>query len=235
MMMTSKRHAPLAVAAVLLSCALCADSRGQVTPTPPGNARAPGGTSAVAAVTEPDPVKAIGVLRGELVDAFNKGDLDRLLSHLDPDVVVTWQNAEVCRGPAAVRAFYERMMVGPDRVVKKVSVNPTVDDRHVYDNAWCVSWGNMHDAFDLNDGSSFTFDSRFTATIARRGEAWKVTAFHASVNAFDNSILRVAARKVGTWAAAAGAVAGLVLGTVVGAVLARRRARPGTPRPDVAP
>jgi hypothetical protein len=119
------------------------------------------------------------------------------------------------------------MMVGPDRVVKKVSVNPTVDDRHVYDNAWCVSWGNMHDAFDLNDGSSFTFDSRFTATIARRGEAWKVTAFHASVNAFDNAILRVAARKVGTWAAAAGAVAGLVLGAVVGAMLARRRVRPG--------
>ena len=41
-------------------------------------------------VTEPDPLKAIGVLREELVDAFNMGDLDRLLSHLDPDAVVTW-------------------------------------------------------------------------------------------------------------------------------------------------
>src|SRR5687768_4145894 len=141
-------------------------------------------------VTEPDAARAIGVLREELVDAFNKGELDRLLSHLDPDVVVTWQNAEVCRGPAAVRALYERMMVGPDRVVKRISVSPAVDDRHVYDNAWAVSWGNMHDAFDLNDGSSFKFDSRFTATIARRGDAWKVTAFHASVNAFDNAILR---------------------------------------------
>jgi len=26
-------------------------------------------------------------LRGELIDSFNKGDVDRLLSHLDPDVV----------------------------------------------------------------------------------------------------------------------------------------------------
>jgi ketosteroid isomerase-like protein len=187
--------------------------------------------SATAAVTEPDATKAIAVLRGELVDAFNKGDMDRLLSHLDPDVVVTWQNGEVCRGPAAVRAFYERMMVGPNRVVKRVAVNPTVDDRHVYDNAWAVSWGNMHDEFDLNDGSSFKFDSRFTATIARRGEAWKVTAFHASVNAFDNAILRIAARKVGTWAGIGGAVIGIVLGVVAGPVLRRRRAPTSVPAP----
>jgi ketosteroid isomerase-like protein len=197
---------------------------GQTPATAPVSA-VDGGGAVSGAVTVPDPAKAIGVLRGELVDAFNKGDLDRLLSHLDPDVVVAWQNAEVCRGPAAVRGFYERMMVGPDRVVKKVTVNPTLDDRHVYDNAWCVSWGNMHDAFDLTDGSSIALDSRFTATIARRGEAWKVTAFHASVNAFDNAILRVAARKVGTWAAAVGAVAGILLGLVAGAFLARRRGR----------
>ena len=124
-----------------------------------------------------------------------------------------------------MRVFYERMMVGPDRVVKGVSVNPTVDDRHVYDNAWAVSWGNMHDTFDLNDGSSFKFDSRFTATIARRGEAWKVTAFHASVNAFDNAVLHVAARKVGTWAGIGGAAAGIVVGAVVATIVGRRRRR----------
>ena len=178
------------------------------------------------AVTEPDPTKAIGVLRGELVDAFNKGEMDRLLSHLDPDVVVTWQNAEVCRGPAAVKAFYERMMVGPNRVVKQVAVNPTVDDRHVYDNTWAVSWGNMHDTFSLNDGSSFTFDSRFTATIARRGDAWKVTAFHASVNVFDNPILKLAARKVGTWTGIGGGVVGILVGLLLGALMRRRGAAP---------
>jgi ketosteroid isomerase-like protein len=177
-------------------------------------------------ITDPNPTRAIGLLRAELVDAFNKGELDRLLSHLDPDVVVTWQNAEVCRGPQAVRAFYERMLVGPDRVVRRISANPTVDDRHVYDGAWAVSWGNMHDEFELNDGSTFRFDSRFTATIARRGEAWKVVAFHASVNAFDNPILGIAAKKAGTWAGIIGAGVGAVVGAIVG-VLAGRRRRAG--------
>jgi len=176
-----------------------------------------------AGVTTADPMQAINLLRQELIDSFNAGDVDRLLSHLDPDVVVTWQNAEVCRGPEAVRAYYNRMMTGPDRIVAKVSANPTVDDRHIYDGTWAVSWGNMHDEFVLTDGKAFRFDSRFTATIARRGEAWKVTSFHASINAFDNPILKIVGRKTGTWGAVAGGVIGLVIGIIVGRVLGRRR------------
>jgi ketosteroid isomerase-like protein len=195
-----------------------------VTVTPSGGQTTePTTQSSGQSVTDSDPTRAIGLLRAELVDAFNKGDMGRLLSHLDPDVVVTWQNAELCRGPQAVRAFYDRMMVGPDRVVRRISANPTVDDRHVYDGAWAVSWGNMHDEFELNDGSSFRFDSRFTATIARRGEAWKVVAFHVSVNAFDNPILGIAAKRAGTWAGIGGAVIGLVIGGVGGLLAGRRR------------
>ena len=80
-------------------------------------------------VTEPDALKAINLLRAELVDSFNKGDINRLLSHLDPDVVVTWQNAEVCRGPQAVKAYHDRMMASPNHIVAKLSANPVVDDR----------------------------------------------------------------------------------------------------------
>src|SRR5689334_21757485 len=125
------------------------------------------GTIAVAQTTQPvsdeDPLQAINHLRTELVDAFNKGDDDRLLSHLDPDVVVTWQNGEVCRGPQAVRAYYNKMMTGPDKRVEKVSADPKVDDRHVYGD-WAVSWGKMNDHFVLTDGSQLALDSRFTAT-----------------------------------------------------------------------
>lgn len=174
------------------------------------------------AVTDADPLVAINRLRAEMIDAFNKGDVDRLLSHVDPDVVATWQNGEVCRGPAAVRAYYDKMMTGPNRIVAKLTANPVVDDRHVYGD-WAVSWGNMHDEYALNDGTSFKFDSRFTATIARRGEEWKVTSFHASVNAFDNPILKIAAKKAGIWAGVGGAVVGALGGTLLGLMIAKRR------------
>ena len=177
-----------------------------------------------AAVTEPDPLVAINLLRSELVDAFNKADVDRLLSHLDPDCVITWQNGEVCRGPAAVKAYYDRMMAGPNHVVAKLSCSPVVDDRHVYGD-WAVSWGNLHDDYVLNDGTSFRFDSRFTATIARRGDVWKVTSFHASVNAFDNPILGIAAKKVGTWVGIVAGAIGVVIGLIIGLIVGRKKAK----------
>jgi len=182
-------------------------------------------TAPAVAVATDDPTAAITLLRQELIDSFNKADLDRLLSHLDPDVVITWQNAEVCRGPEAVRAYYEKMMKGPDRRVEKVSADPKVDDRHVYGD-WAVSWGSMNDHFVLTDGSELSLNSRFTATIARRGEVWKVTSFHASVNAFDNPILGYASKKAGMWAGIVGAIVGLVIGLIVGRLMSRPRSAP---------
>ena len=176
-------------------------------------------------VTENDPTAAITALRTELVDSFNKGDVNRLLVHVDPDVVVTWQNAEVCRGPEAVRKYYDRMMTGPDRVVTRLSANPVVDDRHVYGD-WAVSWGNLHDTYVLKDGSEFKFDSRFTATIARRGSEWKVTSFHASINAFENPILGIVARRVGVWTGVIVGLVALAAGGMGGYLVARRRSVP---------
>jgi ketosteroid isomerase-like protein len=175
-----------------------------------------------ASVTEPDPTAAITALRNELIDSCNKGDLPRLLSHLDDDVVVTWQNGEVCRGPAAVKAYYDKMMTGPNKIVAAIHADPKVIGRHVYGD-WAVSWGEMNDHFTLTDGRDLPLNSRFTSTIARRGDAWKVTSFHVSVNAFDNPILGYAARKGATWAGVIAGVVGLLVGVLAGWVLARRR------------
>src|SRR5215207_7681082 len=139
---------------LLLLSAAAPPLKAQTTP-PAAAATAPTTTSAAAAsVSTADPTEAITLLRQELIDSFNKGDLDRLLSHLDPDVVITWQNAEVCRGPGDVRAYYAKMMTGPERRVEKVSSDPKVDGRHVYGD-WAVSWGRMNDHFVLTDGSDF--------------------------------------------------------------------------------
>jgi uncharacterized protein (TIGR02246 family) len=208
------RFATLALS-LLLFPAIAPSARGETDPTTRPAA-------APTAVTADDPTQAIGQLRQELIDSFNKGDLDRLLSHLDPDVVITWQNGEVCRGPAAVRAYYDKMMKGPERRVEKVSADPKVDDRHVYGD-WAVSWGSMNDHFTLTDGSELAMNSRFTATIARRGDVWKVTSFHASVNAFDNPILGYAAKKAGTWSLVVGIVVGVLIGVVGRELIARRR------------
>jgi hypothetical protein len=63
-------------------------------------ARAQGNATATAPGAEAA-LKEIGDLRAGLVDAFNKRDIDKLLSYLHPDVVVTWQNSEISKGREA--------------------------------------------------------------------------------------------------------------------------------------
>ena len=163
-----------------------------------------------------DATAAITALREGLIDSFVKADINRLLTFLDPDVVVTWQNAEVCRGPEAVRAYYQRMMTGENRIVREVKAAPEVIGRHVYGD-WAISWGNLRDHFVLTDGSDLPFNTVFTATIAKRGDRWLVHGFHASVNAFDNPVLGLAIKKT-AWRVGLGALA---LGLLIGLLLAR--------------
>ena len=169
-----------------------------------------------------EPLEAINRLREGLVTSFNKGDIDALLSHLDTNVVVTWQNGEVSQGTAGVRAYHDRMMKGERPVVKQVTCNPEVTGRHIYGD-WAVSWGNLHDRFLLTDGSDLPFNTLFTATIARRGDRWVVAAFHASVSAFDNPVLAAAIKRSGVMAGVGGLIAGALLGLALSRLVSRKR------------
>lgn len=165
----------------------------------------------------PSPTEAeagIGRLRDGLIDSFAKADIDRLVTYLAPDVVVTWQNGEVAQGPEGVRAYYTRMMKGDKPVVKEVSAQPEVLGRHLHGD-WAFSWGNLHDRYVLADGTELKLDSAFTITTARQGDRWVVTGYHASVNAFGNPVLSVAVRKAALFAGLAGAAVGLLLGFVI--------------------
>jgi ketosteroid isomerase-like protein len=178
---------------------------------------APGVAAQTNTPATPDDVKQLDELRHGLADAFNHRDVDAMLGYLDPNVVVVWQNGEINQGQEAVRRYYNRMMV--QGVVKSVSFDPVVEGRTCHGNM-CVSVGTLQDTFTLNDGRVLPLNSRWSATVLKsEGGAWKIVAFHASANVFDNPVTKIAARKVGLIAGGGG----LLLGLVVGALLFRRR------------
>jgi ketosteroid isomerase-like protein len=181
-------------------------------------------TIGAGAVSQPveDPAHGeLRALRDGLLEAVNKKDVDALLRLLHPDVVVTWQNAEVSRKPAGVRAYLARMLEGPDRIVDDFTTSVAVDELTIlHGGDTGISFGTSRDRFKLRSGQSFDLDSRWSATVVRHEGRWVVASFHASVNLFDNPLL-VAAQRM-----AIGAGAGaLILGLVIGYVVARRRAR----------
>jgi ketosteroid isomerase-like protein len=163
-------------------------------------------------------------MRDGLVDAFNKRDVDRVLSYLHPDIVVTWQNGEVSHGREGVRRYYEKMMVGPSSIVVDIKSNPQVESRKVYHGDTSVSYGAMNDWYKLRDGTEVNLNSRFSALLARQPDGkWLVTGFHASGDAFKGEVHNLYAKKAATKTALVAAPAGLVLGTIVGWGLKKRR------------
>lgn len=155
-------------------------------------------------------------LREELVGVVNSGNLAAVLRCLHPNVVVTWQNAEVSRGRDGVKAYYDRMLNGPSKVVESFAVQPTVDELTLlYGGDTGIAFGRSRDHFALRGGLDFTLDGRWSATLVRHEGRWVVASFHASTNLFDNVLLRIE-RRLKWWVGAVGLLLGLILGVLWG-------------------
>jgi ketosteroid isomerase-like protein len=170
-----------------------------------------------------DPAHAqLRAMRDDLLDAVNKRDMDRVLRHLHPDVVVTWQNAEVSRKPDGVRAYLARMLEGPNSIVRSFNTSVAVDELTIlHGGDTGVVFGTSRDSFELRAGRTFELNSRWSATLVLDNSAWKIASFHSSTNLFDNPLLN-AARRLLTVVGAIAAVAGIVGGFFAGRARGRR-------------
>jgi hypothetical protein len=144
------------------------------------------------------------VLLDAMESGINKLDLDGLLKLAQPDVVITWQNAEVSRGHEQVRAYYNRMIKGSAPVVGKLSTAATLGGSAVFYGDSAVAYGTMVDRYELTEGLAFTLNANWSTTVVKSDGQWKVAALHFSTNLFDNALLNAAKRSV--WYAAGGAL-----------------------------
>ena len=152
-------------------------------------------------------------------DAIKKGDIEREISYLHPNVVVTWQNAEVSRGREGVRAYLNRMLSGPNKVIANFSADLKVDELTIlYGGDTGVSFGNSREHVGLVGGSSIDYNGRWSATLVKEGGKWLVASLHSSTNLFDNPFLATTRRVM----YGAGVVA-LFVGFALGFFIGRRR------------
>lgn len=151
-------------------------------------------------------------LRAQVIEAITQGDFEGVARHVHPNVVVTWQNAEVCRGIDGLRAFFERM--GKD-AFQGYKVPPTPDELTIlHGDDTGVSFGHVVATYRLL-GREFEFTSRWTATLVRENGQWLLASYHVSLNGLDNPILGAAKRGL-LWAAGIAALGGLVIGRLFG-------------------
>jgi uncharacterized protein (TIGR02246 family) len=162
-------------------------------------------------------------LRDGLIDAVNKDDIERQLTFVHPNVVVTAINGEVSRGREGVRAYRDKMLTGPQRVVESFHCDVTVDELTIlYGGDTGIAFGNALQHFKLTSGMTLDAKTRWTATLVKEDGKWLVASLHASANLFDNPILTMA-KRTAYWAGGIALVIGAVVGFVLGAL--RNRAR----------
>jgi uncharacterized protein (TIGR02246 family) len=158
-------------------------------------------------------------LRDGLVDAMNKGDIERQLTYLHPNIVVTALNGEVSRGRDGVRAYFLKMTTGPNRVVDTFHCEVAVDELTIlYGPDTGIAFGSAVQSYKMANGLKLDAKTRWTATLVREQGRWLVASLHASANLFDNPLLSMA-KRTAYWA---GGVS-LVLGLIVGLAIGRRR------------
>lgn len=151
-------------------------------------------------------------LRTQVIDAIVQGDIDAVLTHVHPNVVVTWQNAEVCRGAAELKAFFERM---GKKTFRGYKVPPTPDDLTVlYGGDTGVSFGHVVGQYTLF-GKELEFTSRWTATLVKENGKWLLASYHVSFNALDNPLLNAAEKSL-IWVAVGTGLLGLLIGVFLG-------------------
>ena len=163
---------------------------------------------------------ALRQLKTRMVAAMNRNDIDAMLAELHPDVVITWQNAEVSRGREAVRAYLVRNTRGANPIVKSYHADIDVDQlTALYGGDTGIAYGSSTERFDLRGGMNFTLHGRWSATMVNDHGRWLLASVHASSNLFDNPLVS-ATKKMLYVAVTIAFVVALVLGWFLG----RRRA-----------
>jgi len=162
-------------------------------------------------------------LKATMEKALNDRDLDTLVANVDPNVVFTTMNGDVCRGPQEIRAYFHKMLTAPGHIVKNVTVSFEVDQlTSLYGGDTGVAYGSSNDHYELTNGDTFDIRGRWTSTMVRSGDRWVIAAFHYSANVFENPILD-RLKQIMWMIGGASLLVGLLVGYFAGRILTRRR------------
>lgn len=210
----------LSIAVLSLSLAPAALAQTPATQPAPDPAAA---DPVVAPAPSPEAMhEEIRKIRDEILAAIAKGDFDAIVPYLHPNVVFTPMNNKVCRGPNEVRDYFNRMLKGPDAVLKSVTFDMKVDRLTDLYGDTGLAFGDSDAVYTLKNGMQLPVTTRWTCALVRQDGHFKIAAFQASPDAFDNTILRQKTRAASYKGGGIGAVVGLLVGLILAIPLRSR-------------
>ncbi len=123
-------------------------------------------------------------------EAINTNRPQLLESHLHKDYVINMMNQEVANQGKPLTQLFQEWFKQPGALLKSMHAVPTAAIKtNIYDGRFGVCYGTSVDTYQLKDGRSFTFDSKWTATVIKEREEWKLLALHVGVDPIDNPLI----------------------------------------------
>ena len=204
-----------------------ADSVGAKTET----TAVPGGAEAEPPAAEKPTHDALIALRDRILKKHDAKDIAGVLAELDDSAVVTMQDGKVCRGPAEVKAYYEEKIGRPDSVVKELVTKCIIErySRLYNDQQTAVVDGLLEQDYLLRDGKTFHLTSPWTATLIKRDDDWKISAFHVSANIFDNGVLNLFVQQNRLYTGLIAGLLGVAVAILAGLMFSSRKRSSGAP------
>ena len=153
---------------------------------------------------------AMLVILSSIEQALNDRDLTSALQHLDENVIITYQDSTVTRGPEGAAEYYKRMMDGAAAIVEEFNTVATVGAPAIFHGDTAIAYGTQIDTYVLARGLTFTLNANWSTALQKRDGQWSVIALHFSTDLFDNPMLNTAKRM--SWIMGTG---GVLLGVLL--------------------
>lgn len=182
--------------------------------------------AATADTGNPDRTKDHEALRAILAkgaEALNSRNLDVVAPMLHPGFTIITVDNQKAVGIEAFRKYYEGLFEGPGAMLSKIEVRPVADEETRFLDADSgVVYGTSDETFHFKDGDVRTMKTRWSATVQKDGDAWKLVSVHFSASVLDNPLL-AAAKSFAMKLAIGALVAGLLAGALLMLLLRRKR------------
>ena len=166
--------------------------------------------------------KALITVLKEIEAGINAQDIERMLAQMAPDATVTWLNGEVSRGHNEIRAYYNKMVRGPKRILDRYTTIAKIGEHARFFGDVAVADGTMTDTFIPVARKPFKLKSNWTSTSVKSNGKWKVVSMHLSANVFTNSLMAEAESMV-KMVAVGGTLGGFILASLIFWIRSRRK------------
>jgi len=147
--------------------------------------------------------------------ALNDKAFDLVVPLLDENAVIVFLNGEVTRSIDQARAYFDKTLGSSNPILSDYTSKAAVGAPARFIGNIAMADGSTQDTFVFANGSDMVVDTKWTVTLGKQGEDWKILQLQFSSNLFDNPLVNSAKNNLVLFTGVA-AVAGIAIGFLIG-------------------